>query len=53
MIFSQLKIKIYYVWVWFTDLSIYTVVSLQQKIRPCTDHICRLCNLTWRIARSM
>jgi hypothetical protein len=31
MILSQLGIEIYYMWVWFVDLSIYTVVTLQQK----------------------
>jgi hypothetical protein len=29
MIFSQLEIEIYYVWVWFTNLLVYAVITLR------------------------
>jgi len=29
MVFPQLEIEVYYVWVWFTYFLIYTVVALQ------------------------
>jgi hypothetical protein len=43
MIFSQFEIEIYHVWVWFTDLLVYAVVTLHLGSAG-FDEMARWCN---------
>jgi len=42
MVFPQLEIEVYYVWVWFTYFLIYTVVALQ--LESVFDEVTEWCN---------